>query len=153
MKNFGSGGAISFHIGPIFNGRQPLEGLKLGVWEPVLKQNWTFGPILWPLMKGISTEHDNLDNFKSRGSTGFDYGAIANWKWPMESLSYHELRVKCDVFDQYTELCVLKQFRPVFHCSPAPFSVRFHFLLYQSPSYQSKHFQKCHFNRYFTTNW
>ena len=90
MKNLGSGGAISFHIGPIFNGRQPLEGLKLGVWEPVLKQNWTFGPILWPLMKGISTEHDNLDNFKSRGSTGFDFGASGNWKWPIGSLSYHE---------------------------------------------------------------
>ena len=26
-------------------------------------------------MKGISTEYDNLDNFKSRGSTGFDFGA------------------------------------------------------------------------------
>ena len=39
MKNFGSGGAIRFHIGPIFNGRQPLEGLKLGVPEPDLKQS------------------------------------------------------------------------------------------------------------------
>ena len=90
MKNFGSGGAISFHIGPIFNGRQPLEGLKLGVPEPDLKQNWTFGPILWPFMKGISTEYDNLDNFKSRGFTGFDFGASGNWKWPIGSLSYHE---------------------------------------------------------------
>ena len=78
MKNFGSGGAISFHIGPIFNGRQPLEGLKVGVPEPVLRQNQTFGPILWPLMKVISTEHDILDNFKSRGSTGFDFGANGN---------------------------------------------------------------------------
>ena len=75
MKNFGSGGAIRFHIGPIFKGRQPLEGLKVGVLEPVLRQNQTFGPILWPLMKVISTEHDNLDNFKSIGSTGFDFGA------------------------------------------------------------------------------
>ena len=53
-------------------------------------------------MKGISTEYDNLDNFKSRGSTGFDYGAIGNWKWPMESLRCHELEETCDVFDQYS---------------------------------------------------
>ena len=37
MKNVGLGDAISFHIGPIFIGRQPLEYLKLGVWESVLK--------------------------------------------------------------------------------------------------------------------
>ena len=72
-------------------------------------------------MNTASTKYDNLGNFNSRGSTGFDFGAIGNWKWPMESLSYHELRVKCDVFDQYTEWYVLKQLRPVFHRSPAPF--------------------------------
>ena len=63
-------------------------------------------------MKGISTEHDNLDNFKSRGSTGFDFGASGNLKWPMESLSYHELEETCNVFDRYSFiqaiLCTLK---------------------------------------------
>ena len=39
MKNFGSGGAISFHIELIFKGQQPFEGLKLEVQEPVLIQN------------------------------------------------------------------------------------------------------------------
>ena len=80
-----------------------------------------YGPILWPSMNTNSTKHDNLGNFKTRGSTRFDFGASGNWKWPMETLSYHELRVKCDVFDQYTEWCVLKQFLPVFHRSPTPF--------------------------------
>ena len=90
MENFGSGGAISFHIGPIFNGRQPLEGLKLGVVEPVLRQNWTFGPILWPLMNISTTKHYNLDNFRTRGSTGFNFGASGNGKRPIESLRNHE---------------------------------------------------------------
>ena len=53
-------------------------------------------------MKGISTEYGNLDNFKSRDSTGFDFGASGNWKWPMESLSYHGLEETCYVFDQYS---------------------------------------------------
>ena len=39
MENFASGGAISFHIGPIFKGQQPFEELKLEVREPVFRQN------------------------------------------------------------------------------------------------------------------
>ena len=60
-----------------------------------------FGPILWPSMKVISTGYDNLDNFKSRGSTEFDFGASGYWKWPMESFRCQELEETCDVFDQY----------------------------------------------------
>ena len=77
-----------------------------------------YGPILWPSMNTNSTKHDNLGNFKTRGSTRFDFGASGNWKWPMETLSCHELRVKGDVFDQNTRWCILKQFHPVFHRSP-----------------------------------
>ena len=56
-----------------------------------------FGPILWPLMNISTTKHYNLDNFRARGSTSLDFGASGNWKWPMESLSLHELmRVKGD---------------------------------------------------------
>ena len=90
MENFASGGAISFHIGPIFKGQQPFEELKLEVREPVFRQNWIFGPILWPLMNTTSTKYENLDNFWTRGTTGFDFGASGNWKWPIRSLSYHE---------------------------------------------------------------
>ena len=61
-----------------------------------------FGPILWPSMNTNSTKHDNLGNFKTRGSTRFDFGARGNSKWPIKSLSYHDLRVKCDVLDQYS---------------------------------------------------
>ena len=99
MKNFGSGGAISFHIGPIFKGWQPFEELKLGVQEPVLRQNWRFGPILWPLMNIRTTKHYNLNNFRTRGTTGFDFGASSSWKWPIECLWYHE-------HDQYSFISV-----------------------------------------------
>ena len=37
-----------------------------------------FGPILWPLMNTTSTKYDNLDNFRTRGTTGFDFGASGN---------------------------------------------------------------------------
>ena len=39
-----------------------------------------FEQILWLLMKSTSTEHDNLDNFRTRGTPGFDFGASANSK-------------------------------------------------------------------------
>ena len=43
-------------------------------------------------MNTTSTKYENLDNFKSRGSTAFDFGASGNWKWPSESLNYLELK-------------------------------------------------------------
>ena len=60
------------------------------------------GPILWPLMNISTTKHDNLDNFRTSRFTRFDFEAKGNSKWPIKSLSYHDLRVKCDVLDQYS---------------------------------------------------
>ena len=54
-----------------------------------------FEQILWLLMKSTSTKHDNLDNFRTRGTPGFDFGASANSKWPIELLRYQ-------VHDQYS---------------------------------------------------
>ena len=127
MKKIGSGGAISFHIEPIFNGRQPLEGLKLGVVEPVLRQNWTFGPILWPSMKGISTEHDNLDNFKSRGQMWdqiltsmiqdnpvafvINVGRIILWRPTSAKSEIHRKREKYLKYTKYSEKKIIR--RPI----------------------------------------
>ena len=49
-----------------------------------------FEQILWLLMKTTSTKHDNLDNFRTRGTPGFEFGASGIWKWPIESLRYHK---------------------------------------------------------------
>ena len=49
-----------------------------------------FGAILWPLMKSTSTKHDDLDNFRTRGTPAFDFGVSGNSKWPIELLRYHE---------------------------------------------------------------
>ena len=32
------------------------------------------GPILWPLMNTTKRKHDTVYNFKSRGTTDFDFG-------------------------------------------------------------------------------
>ena len=56
-----------------------------------------FWTILWPLMNTTSTKYENWGNFKSRGSTAFDFGASGNWKWPSESLNYLELKPECEM--------------------------------------------------------